>query len=279
MVLSLAMKIPDDWHMSVVPLELLDKDVFVGTGFLMNFYSMPLLITNKHIMRGNELQYRINRSDGKIDRIRIGQEDGYEDYCDWFEHPNSSIDIAIRLVPHIPGSRLIGLNFETIGKSAEIYDGREIFYWGFPLGGGAEDELQHYPIMRSGIVAQNRFHNRYLIEANVYPGSSGSPVFTKPFAIKEETALLFKAPRLIGVVSSYIPYREQAISQQTNRTRITFEENSGLALVMNAHTIYELVDSREFRDIAEPLIAELDIDKLDPGAIAYEFSPREAPKN
>jgi hypothetical protein len=272
------MKIPDDWHMSVVPLEILDENVFVGTGFLMNFYSMPLLVTNKHVMRGKELQYRINRGDGRIDRIKIGHEDGYENYCDWFEHPDSTVDLAIHLVPHIPGSRLIGLNFETIGKNDEVYDGREIFYWGFPLGGGAEDEHQHHPIMRSGIVAQNRFHNKYLIEANVYPGSSGSPVFTKPIAIKEETTIIFKAPRLIGIVSSYIPYREQAISKQTNRTRIIFEENSGLAMVMNAHTIYELIDSREFRDIAEPLMDELDLDKLDLGSLAYDFDPRCAPR-
>ena len=63
-------------------------------------------------------------------------------------------------------------------------------------------------------------------------------------------------------------------SQYTSKSHISPARARGLALVMNAHTIYELIDSREFRDIAEPLLDELDIDKLNSGALAYELDPR-----
>ena len=136
-----------------------------------------------------------------------------------------------------------------------MYDGREVFYWGFPLGVGAEGTLQHHPIMRSGIIAQNRYENQFIIEANVYPGSSGSPIFTKPIAIKEETRILFKAPRLNGIVSSYIPYIERAVSEQTRTPRILFEENSGLAWAIKAHCLFDIINSKEFKDQAIPLRA------------------------
>ena len=39
-------------------------------------------------------------------------------------------------------------------------------------------------------------------------------------------------PLLIGVVDAYQPYREPAVSLQTQETRIVFEENSGLANIL-----------------------------------------------
>ena len=37
---------------------------------------------------------------------------------------------------------------------------------------------------------------------------------------------------MIGLVSSYVPYRDVAISNQTNRPRIIFEENTGLTNII-----------------------------------------------
>ena len=47
---------------------------------------------------------------------------------------------------------------------------------------------------------------------------------------------------LIGMVSSYIPYEEVAISEQTGKRRMVFQENSGLAVVVPIDVIQETVD-------------------------------------
>jgi hypothetical protein len=46
---------------------------------------------------------------------------------------------------------------------------------------------------------------------------------------------------LVGVVSGYVPYQDIAVSQQTGRPRIIFEENSGLATIVPAERVIELV--------------------------------------
>jgi hypothetical protein len=46
---------------------------------------------------------------------------------------------------------------------------------------------------------------------------------------------------LLGVVYQFIPYTDVAVSKQTNRPRIAFEENSGLASVIPCDYIDEAV--------------------------------------
>ena len=45
------------------------------------------------------------------------------------------------------------------------------------------------------------------------------------------------------MVSAYIPYREIAVSTQTDRPRMIFEENSGLGVVVPYDLILETVKS------------------------------------
>jgi hypothetical protein len=46
---------------------------------------------------------------------------------------------------------------------------------------------------------------------------------------------------LIGIVTAYQFYRDVAISPQTNRERVAFEENSGLAEVLPTDYIDEAI--------------------------------------
>ena len=43
------------------------------------------------------------------------------------------------------------------------------------------------------------------------------------------------------MVSQYLPYQEYAISEQTGRRRMMFEENSGLGIVVPHNVIQETV--------------------------------------
>jgi hypothetical protein len=64
-----------------------------------------------------------------------------------------------------------------------------------------------------------------LIDAAVFPGNSGGPVVAR---LPMYSGLVIK---LIGIVHAYVPYRETAISMQTLKPRVIFEENSGLGVV------------------------------------------------
>jgi len=52
-------------------------------------------------------------------------------------------------------------------------------------------------------------------------------------------------PLVIGVVKAYIPYRDTAVSLQTGKTRITFEENSGLTKVVPIDRVQECINRFE----------------------------------
>ena len=52
---------------------------------------------------------------------------------------------------------------------------------------------------------------------------------------------------LIGIVSAYIPYRENLMSTQTGRIRMVNEENSGLTVVFPVDDIKEVVELERTR--------------------------------
>lgn len=96
-------------------------------------------------------------------------------------------------------------------------------------------------IVRQGVISE--FQNQkdsFLVSLQAFPGNSGAPVFLKPSAV--HLSLNGEGPNeigpvnplyLMGVIIEYIPYQEGAISPQTKRVRVMFEENSGLARVVD----------------------------------------------
>ena len=85
-------------------------------------------------------------------------------------------------------------------------------------------------------------------------GNSGSPVFLKPSPIRYDDAGTISlggdklGGKFIGVIGEYIPYREVAISAQTGRPRIIFEENTGLSKVWSVNYLQEIISSKDFQD-------------------------------
>ena len=75
----------------------------------------------------------------------------------------------------------------------------------------------------------------------VFPGNSGGPVVLCPSRIAIDGTSPIMKSVLIGIVKSYVPYNDIAVSQQTNRPRIVFEENSGLTSVESVDAILETV--------------------------------------
>jgi hypothetical protein len=66
----------------------------------------------------------------------------------------------------------------------------------------------------------------------------------KPEALAIEGTASQVMPYLIGVVQAYVPYEDVAVSLQTGRPRIVFEENAGLAAVLPIDFIEETIAAR-----------------------------------
>jgi Trypsin-like peptidase domain len=176
----------------------------------------------------------------------------------WFFHPGAP-DIDLAAVP-ISTQLLKSLKLETgffasdahaFTKSqlsdAGVSAGDGVFVLGFPMGLAGEN--RNYTIVRQGAVARMSDYldgktKSFLIDSFVFPGNSGGPVILKPeIASIEGTKPNMKA-MLVGVVEGYQPYTDVAQSVQTKHNRITFEENSGLAVIFPVDYINEMVKER-----------------------------------
>ena len=170
----------------------------VGTSFI---FSLELeetkhatfLITNKHVVEGaSRGRFFFARKTGEEpamgERVQI-QWDKFEER--WYKHPEPEIDIAaMPIVPTMKKLEELGQDIffrHITDKMAlrtewlEDLDAlEEIMFVGYPS--GIYDEVNLLPIIRKGVTA-TPLHVDYngkpifLIDASVFPGSSGSPVF------------------------------------------------------------------------------------------------------
>jgi hypothetical protein len=53
--------------------------------------------------------------------------------------------------------------------------------------------------------------------------------------------------KFVGIIGEYLPYQEVAISIQTGRPRVVFEENTGLSKVWSVTFIKEIIESSTFK--------------------------------
>jgi hypothetical protein len=81
-----------------------------------------------------------------------------------------------------------------------------------------------------------------VVDALVFPGNSGGPVILKPELMSIEGTKSNNKSVIIGVIKSYIPYRDVAVSEQTGLPRIIFEDNSGLSIVEPIDHIIETIN-------------------------------------
>ena len=216
------------------------------------------LVTNRHVIERiatPRMSVRLNSTigtDARLYSVSIRQQDGSLSPGVYI---SSTHDLAaIRVVFDAPIHDAIGTPEVVIDTRAVditrarelgISEGDGVFILGFPM--GLAGEQRNYTIVRQGIIARIRDYleghtEEILIDASIYPGNSGGPVFTRP----EKTALTGTTANqrslFLGMVSRYIPYQDVAVSQQTGRLRVIFEENSGLGKVVPYDAIQRLVN-------------------------------------
>jgi Trypsin-like peptidase domain len=228
------------------------------------------LVTNKHVLppEGKECKLSMRVTTGtqasprtKTIEIPVVGSDGK--YLNTVHlHPRN--DVAAILVTHeiaegemkpeFVFTTLLGTK-ERLGNSVALA-GDEIYILGYPA--GIFDSSNANPIWRVGIISTNpllgysfpeslqtAWHlpahvDGFLIDAQVYPGSSGSMVVNKPTSASFDSPSLVMAggprsvPYVLGIVSDSIPIIDANLHLVTRM---------GLGIVQSADAIKEAIES------------------------------------
>jgi hypothetical protein len=168
-----------------------------GTGFIFLYKGdegeILFLVTNHHIIENaTDGSFFFTLSDGSGPILGKRVDVSIADFQQtWTRHPNSKIDIAIMPIAPILGimdKQGQAAFFKSITQSriptkeqiSEFDALEEILFIGYPS--GIYDSKNLTPVFRKGITAtplqlDYEGSKSFLIDASVFPGSSGSPVF------------------------------------------------------------------------------------------------------
>jgi hypothetical protein len=218
----------------------------VATGFLVGFDSgdkdeeeqtlyRTFLVTNRHVVEGgSKLVAKFNRGD-EAARYDIELLDG-DGNPNWVSH--GEFDIAVIPVGLV-GLRDEGAEFAFVTDEnmldldkmdeLQVGAGYSVFVLGFPM--GLAGVQRKYAIVRTGHIARidrelinDPDYRGYLLDSTVYPGNSGGPVVLAPNAIVLDGSPVVNTLYVIGVVASYMPYSDTAVSLQTGNPASRFRK-------------------------------------------------------
>lgn len=249
----------------------------VGTGFFINYAlnksGQIYLVTNKHVVA--KIDDVTGKVVGKIDNAHfefIKGENGkpklgetikiqIPNLTDSFKlHPDTAVDIAIcnisPILNHITNVMkkevfIRALPADMIPTSFDIFDAIEdVLFVGYP--NGIYDQKNNLPIIRKGITASPvsvnfNGQNEFLIDAQVYPGSSGSPVIIKEQSLRGGKLTLGpEKHHLVGLISKVHQRDEHGVITQTPApTMLSFsfsvKEKIGLGICEKANQIIDLI--------------------------------------
>ncbi|AWY39402.1 serine protease [Pseudomonas putida] len=246
-----------------------------GTGFFFDLMvdgqKRAFIVTNKHVVfgqKGGRVTFIRQKDDGQPSlgdgfNLEISEADWAGI---WFGHPDPEVDIAIcDLHPFlsfmhdhhgvIPFVRCIGSELIPTEEQKRSLDAMEsVTFIGYP--NGIWDSKNLLPVMRQGttatpITVDFEQTPRFLIDASVFGGSSGSPVFLfNQGSYPDKAGGLIAGSRLyfLGVVAAVffrthlneivaipIPTHSKPMAQQ--------QEMIDLGVVFKAHTVVETIDA------------------------------------
>lgn len=244
---------------------------WIGTGFIVGKAkdeknAWIYLVTNKHVIKGKDSIWIKVHNDEQNKDVEIEAPLINNGDVVYSEHPNPKIDIiAVHLNGSYFSSNKLSTGFIDIDKNAMsseelrnhgVSEGNLAYMLGYPM--GLVNVNSKSPICRMGCIArmskeQIDESTNILMDIQNFPGNSGSPVVLKPEIISIEGTLNLPQSVLIGIIHSYIPYKDVLISRQTGELVEIRTENSGLANMHPVEYIREVVNM-EFEKKNKPQI-------------------------
>jgi len=250
-----------------VDTELQDGSSGSGTAFVITHRhargSTPFIVTNRHLVEGVRRGGLIftQQREGRPDYGRSFQLNIDDFPAAWFFHPDAQTDLAIiPLRPLERAARDLGVELyyqsidsRCIPDAVQMRDFdalEEILFVGYPS--GIWDQVNLMPILRRGTTAtplELDFEGRkqFLIDAAVYPGSSGSPVFVVRDDPLRARAAGARTIWFVGVVAAVFFRHEKndivslPIPASQGRCAVV-TEMIDLGLILKAESVRELVD-------------------------------------
>lgn len=248
---------PDEWLQAVVSIEQAagKESRPLGTGFLAFTGKHLVLVTAAHVVFSEDgklfpdLQYRVASLNGTelITNSSIAAAGG----GGWFR--SSAADVAIRFFGITATASLKGIPLEFFLSSSDLKAGNPCVVLGFPA--GYRSALYPHPVLRQGVIARADPED-LLLDAFVFPGNSGGPaIYLPPFNISGGLLKVTWLQRaaLIGVVVEALSYSETAISSATKHPRVVFEDNMGLARIVPAEQVIQLIHRSDVTEFEKAL--------------------------
>lgn len=258
-----------------------------GTGFLFLYDVDPArnelyLVTNKHVVQNfQRVSMFFTRAKEGMPQVGERVDVQLEDLeSEWQGHPDPNVDIAILnvsgLAPKLDAAgqpvfiRAVTPDLIPNGDVLNELDAlEEVVFIGYP--NGLYDNANLLPIIRKGITATpvQADHNgepTFLVDASVFPGSSGSPVFIYNSGGYGSRTSFVVGDRLLflGVIASVAIAQNESMIEfrdipTTVRPYVTMRELLDLGIVFKARTVIEtierslLADQNQVRDSRRPL--------------------------
>lgn|SRR3989344_1819434 len=250
----------------------------VGTAFLVRKkiseeQQQIFLVTNKHVIAQADAAGKIIGSYSKGQLTFIKQKDGEPSFGDSFtltidpnfsgsflQHPEENVDLAICNISDIYNKitqelkqniYIKAIPLELIPSAEVSFDAIEdVLFVGYP--NGMRDEKNHTPIIRKGMTAtpfeiDYEGQKKFLIDAQVFPGSSGSPVFIKENNFKQGSLTLGERWHFVGVISKVFCRNEQGqiietVAPTNTALSVVSRQMIGLGLCEKSSQINEMID-------------------------------------
>lgn len=241
-----------------------------GTGFFFthkfNDQEYPFIVTNKHVVQ-DAVKGGITflKRDGENPKLGEGHRIDFDNFeSHWIGHPDANIDICV--TPLVPLTNFMQKdnieiflrqvsteNIPTVDQIEEIDAFEEVVFVGYP--NGIWDRENLIPIMRKGTTAtpyaiDYEGERKFLIDASVFGGSSGSPVFiykSGTYGTKAGPARVGTKFHFIGVVAS-VYFKTSAhdivsLPIPTNMRNVALDkEMIDLGIVFKAETVTETIE-------------------------------------
>ncbi len=244
--------------------------VRAGTAFIFSLTDseqepFPCIITNKHVVHGAQrghFFFTVKKQGkpkmGKRIDIRM---DNFE--AQWYGHPDPDIDVAaMPLGPLVRETQQAGTEIfwsyldqkliPTKDQLDELDVIEEVMFVGYP--NGIYDRANLLPVFRRGITAtplQIDHDDKpvFLVDASVFPGSSGSPVLIYNLGGYQTRKGLHAGGRFffLGVIASVV-YRHETgtlefVSAPANKVPVVrTKEMIDLGIVFKASAVVETVE-------------------------------------